>query len=126
MRSRVSRASSSTAAAWRTTAVCSGSTASSVARRRQAEPGARLLQRGLGLLDPELEVGRVEPRERLALADPRAQVDVDGLHAAGNFGLRVTCSSAARVPVTATVRGRARSAAGTTLTSRAGEPAAGA
>ena len=67
-------------------AVCSGSIFSSVPVGRQAQPGAGLLQGGLGLLDPQLEVGLVELGDRLALANPGAQVDVDPLDPAGNLG----------------------------------------
>ena len=57
-----------------------------LARRRQSQPGAGLLQRRLGLFHPQLEVRLVEPGDRLAPAHPGAQVDVDRLDPAGHLG----------------------------------------
>ena len=48
-----------------------------VARGRQSEPHAGLLQRGLGLLQAQLEVGRHQPREDLPLLHRASEVDLD-------------------------------------------------
>ena len=120
LRSRVSRASSSTARAWRTMAVCSGSTCSSLpvgvspSRARACCSAASACSRR------SLKSVWSSRADRLAAAHPAAQIDVDGSTRPATLALRMTWSSAARVPVAATVRGSARSAAGTTRTSRAG------
>src|SRR5437762_5146162 len=45
--------------------------------RSKAQANARLLQRGLGLLDPELEIALIESAYDLALLHPGAEVDGD-------------------------------------------------
>ena len=45
------------------------------AGQRQAESRARLLQRGLRLLDAQRVVGLLDPRDHLSFADARAQID---------------------------------------------------
>ncbi len=124
--SRVSLASSSTARAWRTMEVCSGSIFSSFpagdrpSRARACCSAASACSiRSLKSVWSSRASGwpwRIRVPRSMSMDSTRP----------ATLALRVTWSSAARVPVAATVRGRARSAAGTTRTSRAGEPAAGA
>jgi hypothetical protein len=53
---------------------------------RQPEPGARLLQRGHGLIDAEPGVGGIEARHDLAALEPAAQVHGQLGHAPGHLG----------------------------------------
>ena len=122
--SRVSRASSSIGAGLTDDGGLLGVHPVVGARRREPEPGARLLQRGHGLIDAKLEVAldRGAPTTcPLLNALPRSTV-VSATRPA-TFVPSTTCSSAARVPVAETVRATVRSAAGVTLTSRGAGPA---
>ena len=53
---------------------------------REPEPGARLLQRGHGLIDAEPGVGGIEARHDLAALEPAAQVHGQLGHAPGHLG----------------------------------------
>ena len=53
---------------------------------RQPEPGARLLQRGHGLIDAEPGVGGIEARHDLAALEPAAQVHGQLGHTPGHLG----------------------------------------
>ena len=85
MRSRVSWACLRVAAACLTPAVCPGSTASLVPPGGRPSWVARLLEGGFGLADPELEVGRRQPRDHLAAAHGRADVHLHPLEPAGDL-----------------------------------------
>src|SRR6266850_5063981 len=123
LRSRVSRASSSNARAWRTTAVCSGSTRSSLPvaespslTRACCSEASACSTRNLKSLWSSLPMTwpfftRVPRSTVISARRPATLVP------------STTWSSAARVPVAVTVRATVRSAAGVTLTSRGGGPA---
>ena len=83
--SRVSRASSSTAAAWRTMRGLLGVDGVVVAVGRKAEARAGLLQRRLGLPHAQLEVGRISRAMHLALADAAAEVHGELVEPAGDL-----------------------------------------
>ena len=78
------RLAAATARRWRTRPVLSTSTSSS-SPGRQAEPHAGLLQRRLGLVQTQLEVGGQEAREDLPLVHRAAEIDVELVDAAGDL-----------------------------------------
>jgi hypothetical protein len=51
----------------------------------ETEPGPRLLERGFRLAQPQLEIGRGEARDRLALSNRRSEVDAQFLDASGDL-----------------------------------------
>ena len=56
-----------------------------VSRSGQAEPDARLVERGFGLVQAELEVVGQQTRDDLAFADRGSQVDVERIDPAGDL-----------------------------------------
>ena len=110
-------------------AVCSGIDALVRRRRRQAQPGARLLEGRLRLLDAQLVVGRDRGARSPGPAAPGCRGRRRSPPARpATFMPSTTCSSAASVPAAMTTRATRSWTAGCARTTRArrrGRPLAG-